>query len=82
MTCWSWDRQSSLERSAATLTGSTPTVVCETPYEHARGVKAGRTGYYAFTLSTRPALVVLAPSICRTIRRGDRGSYNAADDDR
>jgi hypothetical protein len=66
-----WSRQAALEQRATTLTGLRTPIVCETAYEHAQGVKAGRTAYHGFTLATSPRLVVLAPSICRSLRLAD-----------
>ena len=65
-----WSRQATLEQRAAALTGLRTPIVCETTLEHAQGVKAGKTAYYGFTLATSPRLVVLAPSICRSLRTG------------
>jgi hypothetical protein len=69
-----WSRQATLERHAATFTGLRAPIVCETALEHAQGVKAGGTAYYGFTLATSPRLVVLAPSVCRSLRTADRKS--------
>ena len=69
-----WTRQSSLEHKAAELTGLKPAIVCETKFEHLQGVKAGKTGYYGFTLATHPGLVVLSPSICRSLARRELAS--------
>jgi hypothetical protein len=69
-----WSRQATLEQHATTLTGLRTPIVCETAFEHAQGVKAGRTAYYGFTLATHPRLVVLAPSVCRSLRAADRKS--------
>ena len=37
-------------------------------------MKAGKTGYYGFTLATHPGLVVLSPSICRSLARRELAS--------
>jgi hypothetical protein len=73
-----WSRQPSFELQAAALTGLRPAIVCETAFEHSEGVKAGRIAYYGFTLRTRPALVALAPSICRALQARAVGSTDFA----
>lgn len=75
-TATGWSRQAALERSAAELTGGRPSVVCETAFEHAQGVKAGGTEYLGFTRGTR--LVVLAPRVCRALAVRDLTSTDFA----
>jgi hypothetical protein len=64
-TATGWTRQAGLERRAMQLTGLRPSIVCETAFEHAEGVKAGKTEYLGFTRGTR--LVVLSPDTCRSV---------------
>lgn len=73
-----WSRQASLEQKAAELTGLKPAIVCETKFEHSQGVKAGNTVYFGFTLATHPGLVVLSPSICRSLARRELASTGFA----
>jgi hypothetical protein len=73
-----WSRQASLEQKATALTSMRPAIVCETPLEHTQGVKAGKTVYYGFTLATHPKLVVLSPSICRSLAKRDLSSPDFA----